>query len=116
MLYVNIHLISWILLIITAALAFILKDKLATIFMMITRVVYIPILVSGFMLALFRVPRDPVLGSLKVILGLAVIALLEIGFARKNHHNLSANIIWTLVIVFALTSVLGLYLDNWYFF
>ena len=116
MLYMNIHLISWILLMITAILAFVLKDKLSMIFMMITRVLYIPILVSGFMLALYRVPRDPVLGSLKVILGLAVIALLEIGFARKSHHNLANNIVWTLVVVFALTSVLGLYLADWYFF
>lgn len=101
---------------ITTILAFTFKDKLSMIFMMITRVLYIPILISGFMLALYRVPRDPVLGSLKVILGLAVIALLEIGFARKNHHNLASNIIWSLVIVFALTSLVGLYLADWYFF
>lgn len=63
MLYMNIHLISWILLMITAILAFVLKDKLSMIFMMITRVLYIPILVSGFMLALYRVPRDPVLAA-----------------------------------------------------
>ncbi|WP_225364122.1 YisL family protein [Lentilactobacillus parakefiri] len=112
----NMHLISWIGLMITTILAFTFKDKLSMIFMMITRVLYIPILISGFMLALYRVPRDPVLGSLKVILGLAVIALLEIGFARKNHHNLASNIIWSLVIVFALTSLVGLYLADWYFF
>lgn len=116
MIWVNIHLISWLLLIVTVVLSFALKDKLATIFMMITRVLYIPILASGFMLALFRVPRDPVLGSLKVILGLAVIALLEIGFARKNRNNLSANILWTLGIVFVATSLLGLILAGWYFF
>ncbi|KRK88029.1 YisL family protein [Lentilactobacillus sunkii] len=116
MIWVNIHLISWLLLIVTVLLSFALKDKLATIFMMITRVLYIPILASGFMLALFRVPRDPVLGSLKVILGLAVIALLEIGFARKNRNNLSANILWTLGIVFVATSLLGLVLAGWYFF
>lgn len=116
MIWVNIHLISWLLLIVTVLLSFALKDKLATIFMMITRVLYIPILASGFMLALFRVPRDPVLGSLKVILGLAVIALLEIGFARKNRNNLSANILWTLGIVFVATSLLGLILAGWYFF
>ena len=116
MIWVNIHLISWLLLIVTVLLSFALKDKLATIFMMITRVLYIPILASGFMLALFRVPRDPVLGSLKVILGLAVIALLEIGFARKNRNNLSANILWTLGIVFVATSLLGLNLAGWYFF
>jgi hypothetical protein len=116
LIWVNIHLISWICLIITMVLSFALKDKMATIFMMITRVLYIPILASGFMLALFRVPRDPVLGSVKVILGLAVIALLEIGFARKTHHNLSANIFWTLGIVFVLTSLVGLILSGWYFF
>jgi hypothetical protein len=116
LIWVNIHLISWLLLIVTVLLSFALKDKLATIFMMITRVLYIPILASGFMLALFRVPRDPVLGSLKVILGLAVIALLEIGFARKNRNNLSANILWTLGIVFVATSLLGLVLAGWYFF
>ncbi|MBZ3777305.1 YisL family protein [Lentilactobacillus otakiensis] len=116
MIYINIHLISWILLIISTVLAFILKNKSSIVFQMITRVLYIPILISGFMLALYRVPREPVLGSLKVILGLAVIALLEIGFARKNHKNLAANILWTLGIVFVLTSLLGLVLAGWYFF
>lgn len=116
MIWMNIHLISWILLIISTVLGFAIKNKPSIIFQMITRVLYIPILVSGFMLALYRVPREPFLGSIKVILGLAVIALLEIGFARKNRQKLSATILWTLGIVFVLTSLLGLVLAGWYFF
>lgn len=114
MLWINIHLISWVLLVIAVILAFSFKDKLATIFMMITRVLYIPILLSGGFLAWYRIPRAPVSGIVKLLLGLAVIALIEISFARKSRHAGSKSLYWTLIGVFVVTTIFGFYLAGWY--
>ncbi|KRL17329.1 hypothetical protein FD12_GL001847 [Lentilactobacillus rapi DSM 19907 = JCM 15042] len=114
LLWINIHLISWVLLVIAVILAFSFKDKLATIFMMITRVLYIPILLSGGFLAWYRIPRAPVSGIVKLLLGLAVIALIEISFARKSRQAGSKSLYWTLIGVFVVTTIFGFYLAGWY--
>ncbi|GHP13832.1 hypothetical protein YK48G_12570 [Lentilactobacillus fungorum] len=114
MFWLSMHLISWILLVIAVILAFAFKDKLATIFMMITRVIYIPMLLSGGFLAWYRIPRAPVSGILKLLLGLAVIALLEMSFARKNRKADAKGLYWTLIGVFIVTTIFGFYLAGWY--
>nr|WP_040471421.1 DUF1516 family protein [Lentilactobacillus kisonensis] len=114
MLWINVHLISWVLLVISVILAFALKDKLATIFIMVTRVLYIPILISGGFLAWFRIPKTPVSGIVKLLLGLAVIALIEISFAHKNRGSGSKVLYWTLATVFVVTTIFGFYLAGWY--
>ncbi|WP_243674005.1 DUF1516 family protein [Lentilactobacillus kisonensis] len=114
MLWINVHLISWVLLVISVILAFALKDKLATIFIMVTRVLYIPILISGGFFSLVSNSQDPGKWDCQITIRAGGNCLIEISFAHKNRGSGSKVLYWTLATVFVVTTIFGFYLAGWY--
>lgn len=111
MMWLWIHLISFVLLAIVTVIGLTRSEKKQiTTWLMIDRVLYILILISGAILIIRAFQYGPVIMTIKGLLGLAVIALIEIVFARKQEGRLPAALTWSLAIVLVVTAGLGLWL------
>ncbi|MTV82552.1 YisL family protein [Secundilactobacillus folii] len=106
-----IHLISFILLALVTLIGLTRHNKKQIVpWLMADRVLYILILISGGVLIFGAFKYAPVIMTIKGLLGLAVIALIEIAFARKQERKLSPILAWCLAIVIIVTACLGLWL------
>lgn len=106
-----IHLISFILLVpITIIGLTRSEEKRIAQWLILDRALYILILISGVVLLIRTFQYGPVIMSIKALLGLAVIALIEIAFGRKQERSLSPILVWILAIVLVVTASLGLWL------
>ncbi|WP_288530683.1 YisL family protein [uncultured Secundilactobacillus sp.] len=106
-----IHLVSFILLVPITIIGLTRKEeKRIAQWLILDRFLYLLILISGVILVIRTFQYSPVLISVKALLGLAVIALIEIAFGRKQERSLASGLVWTLAIVLVLTAGFGLWL------
>ncbi|MQS75951.1 DUF1516 family protein [Companilactobacillus halodurans] len=113
MVWLWIHLITWIVMAIMILLALFTKSH-TKIYEMITRVGYIVIIVTGIRLAIRAWAFKPTLLVVKIIIAIIFIALTEIAFARKSQKNISNSLIWAVIIFCLVTALLGFALAGWY--
>lgn len=107
------HLITWIIMTITILLA-LLGNSHNKVYEMITRVGYIVIIVTGIMLFGRAWSVEPNLLIVKVVLALILIALVEIGFARKNTGRLTTQAVWAVIVFLIVVAIVGFGLAGWY--
>ncbi|WP_099973978.1 MULTISPECIES: DUF1516 family protein [Lactobacillaceae] len=98
------HLITWVVIAVLVAIVLLGNSKYDRIYQMIVRLGYLVSIISGLMLFEYGWHRDPIFTTLKIVVALAFIALVEIGFARKKNGQLSNSTIYT---VFAFCIVVG---------
>ncbi|AKP65475.1 hypothetical protein FC99_GL000193 [Levilactobacillus koreensis JCM 16448] len=84
------------------------SEKRATQFLILARIAYLIMIISGVVLSIRTFSHAPLLISLKFLLGIGTIALIEIGFGRKMERSASHIIYWILGIVALITVGLGL--------
>jgi len=84
------------------------SEKRATQFLILARIAYLVMIISGVVLSIRTFSHAPLLISLKFLLGIGTIALIEIGFGRKMERSTSHIIYWILGIVALITVGLGL--------
>ncbi|WP_429970289.1 YisL family protein [Fructilactobacillus sp. Tb1] len=108
-----IHLITWIVLLIVTILALFSKSKKTSLIaMMIARVCYLFAIVTGVLLISHAFPNHPLLTIIKVILGLSLIAIIEIAFANKNRMKLTPGLAWLVILFILIVGGFGLYLTS----
>ncbi|USS87312.1 YisL family protein [Fructilactobacillus hinvesii] len=113
MLVMWIHFINWIILLTMATVALLSSNqKLSTTAMMVARVCYIIAIITGVIMMIHGWQFHPTLTLLKGLLGLAVIASLEIAFAHKRRHQLSWKLISMAFIFLIVVAIYGLYLTQ----
>jgi asparagine N-glycosylation enzyme membrane subunit Stt3 len=81
---------------------------------MITRVGYLVIIGTGILLFGHAWTVEPTLLIVKVILAFILIALIEIGFARKNTNRLTTQAVWSVIIFLIVVAIIGFGLSGWY--
>ncbi|MCH4123057.1 MAG: DUF1516 family protein [Levilactobacillus sp.] len=84
------------------------SEKRATQFLILARLAYLVMIISGVVLSIRTFGHAPVLISLKFILGIGTIALIEISFGRKMERDTPHLVYWILGLVALLTVGLGL--------
>ncbi|GEP23273.1 DUF1516 family protein [Lentilactobacillus diolivorans] len=114
MIWLWIHIISWVILAIAVILAFVGPTSQAKICQMIARVVYLFAIVSGVFLLPYAWGDNPILTVIKVLIALGLIAAIEIGFAKYNQKAVSKSVVWWLLCFVILVGVLGLFLSHGY--
>lgn len=113
MIFLWTHLITWIVMAILVLLV-LFTDSHTKVYEMITRVLYLVIIITGILLFSHAWAVKPTLLIVKVILALIFIALIEISFARKNQKTLNKTLIWTVIIFCIVVGLLGFSLAGWY--
>ncbi|POH13121.1 hypothetical protein BGL41_05545 [Fructilactobacillus sanfranciscensis] len=110
-----IHLITWMVILVTTIIAlFSQSRKLSLISMTITRVGYLFAIVTGVLLVSHAFSNHPALTIIKVILGIVLIGIIEMAFATKNHKRLTLGLAWLVIFFILLVGGLGLYLTSGY--
>lgn len=84
------------------------SEKRATQFLILARIAYLVMIISGVVLSIRTFGHAPLLISLKFLLGIGTIALIEINFGRKMERDTPHLIYWILGIVALITVGLGL--------
>lgn len=84
------------------------SEKRATQFLILARLAYLVMIISGVILSIRTFSHAPLLISLKFILGIGTIALIEISFGRKMERNTPHLVYWILGVVALITIGLGL--------
>ncbi|USS89514.1 YisL family protein [Fructilactobacillus cliffordii] len=113
MLILWVHFINWLVLFAAAGIALLSSNhKLSTIFMMVARVCYIIAIVTGIIMMIHSWQSHPTLTLLKGILGLLVIASLEIAFAHKRRKQLSSKLMVIVLVLLIGVAAFGLYLTQ----
>lgn len=107
------HLITWIVITITTLLGLLAKSH-NKVYQMITRVGYLVIIGTGILLFGHAWTVEPTLLIVKVILAFILIALIEIGFARKNTNRLTTQAVWSVIIFLIVVAIIGFGLSGWY--
>jgi hypothetical protein len=110
------HLIVGVVLIIAVVVGLLAPAQFTKICAMIARICYILIILSGIVMivmSLMHGPlQHPLLLIVKVVLALAVIGLVEIGFARKNKDSVLALDVWVPIVLIVVVVVLGFVLTG----
>lgn len=107
--WLALHFWTWIVLTILVILGLTRhSEKRVTQFLLIARIAYLVMIISGVVLSIRTFVHAPILISLKFILGIATIALIEISFGRKMERDTPHLIYWILGIVSLITVGLGL--------
>ncbi|MFC6274546.1 DUF1516 family protein [Levilactobacillus tangyuanensis] len=107
--WLALHLGTWIVLTILVILGLTRHaEKRVNQFLILSRLGYLVMIISGVVLTIRTFSHDPLLISLKFILGIATIALIEISFGRKLERDTHHLIYWILGIVALITIGLGL--------
>lgn len=102
------HLVVGVVLIVAVAVGLLGPAKMTKIWAMIARVCYILIILSGIVLIVHAWPHITVLLVVKIILAIALIALAEIGFAKKSKDTASAAAIWVPIVLVVVVTAIGL--------
>lgn len=106
------HLVVGVVLIVAVAVGLLGPAKMTKIWAMIARVCYILIILSGVFLIVHAWPHITVLLVVKIILAVALIALAEIGFAKKSKDTASAVAIWLPIVLVIVVMVVGLVVSH----
>ncbi|MHC9537348.1 DUF1516 family protein [Dellaglioa sp. BT-FLS60] len=109
MIWLWIHLITWVVIAILVLLT-VFTNSNTKIYQMITRLGYLVSIASGIMLLGYAWQDNPILTVIKLIGALVFIGLVEMTFARKNRNQLNKGIIYAVVICCIVVGVLGLIL------
>ncbi|MBZ2200756.1 MAG: YisL family protein [Lentilactobacillus hilgardii] len=112
MLWLWIHLVTWVVLTIVVVLGLIAKSHKVTVWAMTARVLYLIAIISGVILLLGTWQYNPILSTIKVILALGLIAFIEIAFARKQENNFHAGLIWWALCFCIVVGIVGLILSQ----
>ncbi|MDN6901048.1 DUF1516 family protein [Oenococcus sicerae] len=103
-----IHILSVISIAITATAALLVPLEQDKRLVLATRVIYLPLFISGLVLALKTVHAEPVLTIIKIAAALAFVAVLEITFARKINKKPAAIVLSIIALLFFLAAILGI--------
>jgi len=102
-----IHLITWIILLLVLAMALFTDAKHRTPFVMIARVGYVVMIVSGYLLTTVAFNRNPALTVLKLLLAFGFIGLAEISFAHAGKLTVSPKWRWLVLGCCVLVGLVG---------
>ena len=103
------HIIGWLWLMLTVAIGLSRHSvKSANRFLILSRIGYLLIIITGVALAIRTLSGNWWLTLLKVILGLGTIGLIEVAFARKQESHLNSGLITLLVCGTLLTIICGI--------
>ncbi|AVK62818.1 hypothetical protein C5Z26_01195 [Lactobacillus sp. CBA3606] len=103
-----IHLLSWLWLVIMVSFGLTRHSvKLANRYLILSRLGYLLLIISGVYLATKTVGQAWALTLLKSVLGIGSIGLIEVAFARKQESHLSRQLITVLVSSLLLTLLCG---------
>lgn len=92
------HIIGWLWLMLTVAIGLSRHSvKSANRFLILSRIGYLLIIITGVALAIRTLSGNWWLTLLKVILGLGTIGLIEVAFARKQESHLNSGLVTLLV-------------------
>ncbi|MDN7144581.1 DUF1516 family protein [Liquorilactobacillus mali] len=84
MIWLWMHLFSWIVLLIVVLLAVFSRNGAGKLLKMIARICYMVAIISGIILLKYAWETSPVLAIVKVILAIGLIGFCEIYFSRKK--------------------------------
>jgi len=101
------HLITWVVLLIDLVLGMFIDPKKRTPFLMIARVGYVVMIVSGYMLMSVAFNRNPALTILKVVLAIGFIGITEMSFASAGKRSFKASWRWLVLGCAVVVGVLG---------
>lgn len=103
------HIIGWLWLMLTVAIGLSRHSvKSANRFLILSRIGYLLIIITGAALAIRTLSGNWWLTLLKVILGLGTIGLIEVAFARKQESHLNSGLVTLLVCGTLLTIICGI--------
>lgn len=103
------HIIGWLWLMLTVAIGLSRHSvKSANRFLILSRIGYLLIIITGVALAIRTLSGNWWLTLLKVILGLGTIGLIEVAFARKQESHLNSGLVTLLVCGTLLTIICGI--------
>ena len=103
------HIIGWLWLMLTVAVGLSRHSvKSANRFLILSRIGYLLIIITGVALAIRTLSGNWWLTLLKVILGLGTIGLIEVAFARKQESHLNSGLVTLLVCGTLLTIICGI--------
>lgn len=103
------HIIGWLWLMLTVAIGLSRHSvKSANRFLILSRIGYLLIIITGVALAIRTLSGNWWLTLLKVILGLGTIGLIEVAFARKQESHLNSGLVTLLVCDTLLTIICGI--------
>lgn len=115
MVYLWIHLITWVVLLVVASLAiFVSDDKISKISMMIARLGYIFAIFSGAMVFSYAYQENAMQTIIKVVLGIGLIGLIEVAFAKKQRHELNVGFAFIVIVAIILVGLFGIHLAGGY--
>ncbi|USS92846.1 YisL family protein [Fructilactobacillus ixorae] len=113
MLNMWIHFLNWIGLLSAAVVALVsTRPQISRVAMMVSRFCYLVAIGTGILLLPTGWQLHPGLTTIKVVMGLAVIASLEIAFARKRHHQLSKLLMLVVGCLLIVVAAYGLFLTH----
>lgn len=104
--WLHIHLAAFIILLIAVIVKLMNPDREMKSVLMMIRLIYLVLIVTGGRLVMFTFDRDPVLSIVKILLALATIAFAEIAFGKKGTPSKRKWLIGLMII----TAVVGLVL------
>lgn len=103
------HIIGWLWLMLTVAIGLSRHSvKSANRFLILSRIGYLLIIITGVALAIRTLSGNWWLTLLKVILGLGTIGLIVVAFARKQESHLNSGLVTLLVCGTLLTIICGI--------
>lgn len=115
----HVHILSWVLAIILFIITYLNISKVqggtptAKPLHMALRVVILLTLISGFWVwiqAFANGTDNHMLLTLKMLLGVAVVSLMEVAITKRKKHNASHGLFWTTIVLIILTLILGIIL------
>lgn len=106
--FILIHLISAIILLVTACGVILAKtNKQLGSFMVVSRILYLVLLVTGVRLAFFTFGPHPVLTIIKLLVALGLIGTIEVLGAHKGQSKVGLRQILPVGILFVVVIILG---------
>ncbi|WP_461244437.1 DUF1516 family protein [Secundilactobacillus muriivasis] len=86
------------------------SEKRIAQFLILNRLVYLSLLISGVVLVIRTFQHAPMLVSFKALLEVFVVILIELTFGRKQERSLSKRWLTGFMILVLLTAALGIWL------
>lgn len=106
-----IHLGTILLLIVTVIIGLTAKSqKRVKKWMIISRLLYLLLLVTGGVILFYVFPNTPFTATLKFVLAIGLVILIEISFAQKQERKMTFTLAAILSLFFILTFACGYYL------
>ena len=106
--WLHIHLVAFLVIAIAIGVKLVNPESEMKPLLIVTRLVYLILLITGGRMVMWTFSSDPVLTVVKVLLGLGTIVVSEIAFGKKGTRTMK-NILVGMVVV---TAVIGLILAD----